>query len=183
MKYFLLTLFSFVLGFIAATVFFSFAPPTNYKEALSAVAQADEYLKEGGSSLSLKLYKEAEEKWPPLKLLPWFQDKKKTAEKQILEKAAVIIYLKDATKDSEKQSLISELKSFTGVRKIKIISKQEALKIYLERFKNNPELTEYITEDLLPETLEVYMDDHTEKNKLVSLAKSKSFVDEVTSSL
>lgn len=90
-----------------------------------------------------------------------------------------IAFLKDNVSDSEAEKLTNGFKMLDGVYKVKYISKAEALKIYRERNKDNPLLTENIPEDFLPASIEVYVSDPSLKIKSLEFAKSNVLVERV----
>ncbi len=70
-------------------------------------------------------------------------------------KPQVITFFKDGTKTEDVQAIQNALAQEEKVTKIKYISKEEALKIYRERNKNDPALLELVTANILPASLEV----------------------------
>ncbi|MBI2593301.1 hypothetical protein HYW44_01495 [Candidatus Daviesbacteria bacterium] len=107
------------------------------------VQQADKYLKsdQGLKILALNEYKQAETDWPFLKFNQPLQNRIKEAEKVIEDykqnTAALTIFLKD-TDEARIKELVNKLEETNGVREVKYTSKEEALKIYRERNKDNP---------------------------------------------
>ena len=172
----------FVVAFVIGAALILLFPPSPYKEAVKLASQGDSYLQQGIPQLAIKSYEQAENKWSVYKIDPRFQQKKRKAEGEVKKKVAVTVFFKDEAKDSEIQGLIQEIKAIQGVREVKFISKEEALKIYQEINKNEPLLTELITKDILPATIEVYLNDLPIKNKVVGVAENKSFVNEVIKS-
>ena len=65
---------------------------------------------------------------------------------------------------------------------MKFISQEDALKMYKETNKNEPALLELIQPNILPQSVEVYLDDFTVRNQVEQIAKSRSFVTEVIQS-
>lgn len=107
------------------------------------VQQADKYLKsdQGLKILALNEYKQAETDWPFLKFNQPLQNRIKEAEKVIEDykqnTAALTIFLKD-TDEARIKELVNKVEETNGVREVKYTSKEEALKIYRERNKDNP---------------------------------------------
>ena len=168
----------FILG-IALTVFLISPLIT---KAIRIAAEGDQNLQLDKPAVALQKYEEAQKKWPPLKYDKEFQnnvDKAEAEKGRIKEKVAVSIFLKSEASDTETQSLIEEIKTIKGVREVKFISKKEALEIYKERNKDDPLLLEFITEDILPATIEVYLDDLSVKSEVSQFSESKSFVESV----
>jgi len=173
-----LLLVALVIGAVLILLF----PPHPYKEAVKLSSQGDTYLQQGLPEVALKSYNQAEDKWLLYRIDPRFQQKKGKAEEEVKKKVAVTIFLKDEATESDVQGLIQEIKAIKGVREVKFISKEEALKIYQERNKDEPLLTEFVTKDIFPATIEVYLNDLAVKNEVVSFVENKSFVDEVIKS-
>lgn len=163
----------FVVG--AALILLSSLNP--YKEAVKLSVLGDSFLEYGSPEAALKSYKQAEDKWLLYKIDPRFQQQKKKAEAELKKKVAVTIFLKDEVKDSDIQGLIQEIKTIQGAREVKFISKEEALKTYQERNKNEPILIELAP--TLPAAIEVFLDDLGAKDEVANLGKGKTFVDEV----
>ena len=101
----------------------------------------------------------------------------------IEQRSAVNIFLKENTSTKDINTLVSELQIIKGVKQVKFISQEEALKIYKEVNKNEPALLELIQPNILPQSVEVYLDDFTVRNQVGHIAKSKPFVTEVIQSL
>lgn len=70
-------------------------------------------------------------------------------------KPQVIAFFKDGTKTEDIQAIQNALAGEEKVTKIKYVSKDEALKIYRDRNKNDPALLELVTANILPASLEV----------------------------
>jgi len=169
---------SFILG-IALTVFLISPLIT---KAIRIAAEGDQNLQLGKPTTALQKYEEAQKKWPPIKYDKEFQnkvDKAKAEKEKIKEKVAISIFLKGGVTDVKAQSLIEEIKAINGVREVKFISKEEALEMYKERNRDEPLLLEFITEDILPTTIEVYLDDFSVINEVTQLAESRTIVESV----
>lgn len=101
----------------------------------------------------------------------------------------VIAFFKSETKQESIDALRDSFLTSGKVSKIHFVSKQEALKIYEEKFKDDPLLLEFVTADILPASLEisaVNIDDlasisQTLKNS--TLVKEVVFPEEVVSNL
>ena len=166
----------FILG-IALTVFLISPLIT---KAIKIAAEGDRSLQLYNPIVALQKYEEAQKKWPPLKYDKEFQnnvDKAEAEKGRIKEKVAVSIFLKSEASDTETQSLIEEIKTIKGVREVKFISQKEAFEIYKDINIDDPILLEFITEDILPTTIEVYLADLSVKSEVTQLAESKTFVD------
>ena len=80
---------------------------------------------------------------------------------EIRGKIDVSVYLRDDVTADERQSLISDIKSIQNVREVEYISKEDALKNFVELNKNNTDLQLAIlnAENKLPATLRVKLYD------------------------
>ncbi len=67
----------------------------------------------------------------------------------------VTAFLKDDTTTSQVEDIKSNVSKIASVTEVKYISKEEALKIYKERNKDEPILSEFVTADILPASVEV----------------------------
>lgn len=67
----------------------------------------------------------------------------------------VAAFFKDEAKQEEIQALQSQLKNTGKLAKMEFISKQDALRIYREQFKDDPLLLELVTADILPAALRI----------------------------
>ncbi len=92
---------------------------------------------------------------------------------------AITAFLEDGT-DTEKVKGIQDSLVSTGVvSKTKYISKEEALKIYKERNKNEPLLSEFVTADILPASIEVSTHKLEDLSKVAGMLTKDPSVDEV----
>ena len=82
----------------------------------------------------------------------------------------VTAFLKDEIKPQQLELLKSKLEATEKVKKIKYVSKEEALSLYRQENKDNPLLLEMVTAKILPASLEVS-------------AKSLSFLPEIAETL
>lgn len=167
-----------LVGIITAIIF-SLSQSRFYKDAAKLTSDGDTYMQQGYYTGALDFYKKAEEKWPLYKIDPRFQQKKSKTIEEVKKKVAVTIFLKDEATDPESQSLIEGIKEIKGVREAKLISKEDSLKIYRERNKNELLLTEFVTKDIFPVAIEVFLNDLSIKNEVSKFAKSKTFVESV----
>ncbi len=101
---------------------------------------------------------------------------------KIYNRAAIIIYFQSA-KQADIQQLETEILSVNDVKDVKYISQDEALKMYKELNKNDPALIKMVTKDILPDSLEVYLNNFTVREKVEQIAKKKSFVSTVLQSI
>ncbi len=97
--------------------------------------------------------------------------------------SAIVIFFKTDSSKSDLDNLVSELQLIQGVKKVNFVSQEEALMIYKEQNKTDPALLELVTADILPASIEVFLDDFTIRSQIENLAKSKPFVTEVIQSI
>lgn len=70
-------------------------------------------------------------------------------------KPEIVAFLKDDYNQQSAQSLVTDLESRSGVREVRFITQEEALRIYKEDNKDNPLLLEMVTADILPASIEI----------------------------
>jgi cell division transport system permease protein len=70
----------------------------------------------------------------------------------------IIAFLKDNFEQTQVDQLVSRLKAIDGVREVRFVSKEEALRIYRQDFSDNPLLLEMVTADILPASVEIAAD-------------------------
>lgn len=100
--------------------------------------------------------------------------------KKYLECRPTILILKGDPTDEQAQEFVRQLDNKDGVYKVVYVSKDKALQIYKERYKNEPMLIEHVTRDILPASIEVYVTEPELKEKVVEFAKSSALVENVT---
>lgn len=67
----------------------------------------------------------------------------------------VTAFFKEDAKQEDIDALKKDLRNSGKVAKMHFVSKQEALKIYQSKFKDDPLLLEFVTADILPSSLEI----------------------------
>ncbi len=67
----------------------------------------------------------------------------------------VTAFLKDQADQEAVDQIRNQLSQLEGIKEVRYISKEEALKIYQEQNKDNPLLLEMVTADILPASLEI----------------------------
>lgn len=67
----------------------------------------------------------------------------------------ITAFIKGEVKQEEVDNLIADFKLKEGIREIRFVSKEEALKIYQEENKDNPLLLEMVTAEILPASVEL----------------------------
>lgn len=110
-------------------------------------------------SKALDSYSTAKSLWPFINNIPDFQKNKERAQSaldDLKNRPAITIYLKNTAVQEDIDILIKNIKQMDGVKDVKFISKQEALKIYQDKNKNDPLLLELVTADILPASIEIY---------------------------
>lgn len=101
----------------------------------------------------------------------------------------VIAFFKSETKQESIDALRDSLLTSGKVSKVHFVSKQEALKIYEQKFKDDPLLLEFVTADILPASLEIsavninYLATISQTLKNSTLVKEVVFPEEVVSNL
>jgi cell division transport system permease protein len=94
-------------------------------------------------------------------------------------KPQVTAFFKDESKQSEIDSLKSQLMATGKVADVKFVSKQEALKIYKEQNKNDPLLLDLVTADILPSSLEISTHEINDLVGVSDALKTSNIVQEV----
>ncbi len=146
------------------------------KNAMRLIAEGD-ILRFEDPQQSLEKYRLAQERWLLLRYNKDFQKKMSAAESLAIK--PLVIYLKDTATQSEIDELITDIKKLQGIRKVDFISKDRALEIYKDQYKAQPALLGLVTADILPAYLEVYLNDSSIRESVVTLSKSKKYVEEV----
>ena len=91
----------------------------------------------------------------------------------------VTAFLKDGTTSEKIKEIQDKLNKTEIVSKTKYISKEEALEIYKARFSSEPLLTEFVTAEILPASIEVSTYKLADLSSVAEILKSDSAVDEV----
>lgn len=158
----------------------------SYSDALRSES-TKELLKYNRSS-ALQKMRIAQIVWFPLRFNKQYQNSLAQLE-QINNRPTLLIYLKeDYTSPKEELSktdlnnFISELQGIKGVKKVTYVSSEQALNRYKEINKNNKQLLEFITPNILPQSIEVYIDDFRVISNVEEIAKNKPFVFDVIKS-
>lgn len=89
------------------------------------------------------------------------------------------IFFKDSAESQEIATMKSQLESTGKTSQVKYISKDEALKIYKNINKDEPELVDLVTADILPASLEVQATDANDLKTLAKLVSTSPIVDRV----
>ncbi len=95
----------------------------------------------------------------------------------IVKDITVSVYFKEGATENQRNTLNDDLVKQPNVRKVKYISKDEALRIFSEENKEQPELLDGLTiaKNALPASFEVQVLDLGNINPIVKLAESKKY--------
>lgn len=91
----------------------------------------------------------------------------------------VTAFLKDDTTTAQVEDIKANVSKVPSVSNIRYISKDEALRIYKERNKNEPALLEFVTADILPASIEVSGKNINEFDKIANTLKEEPQVSKV----
>ncbi len=145
-------------------------------KAMSTITQAENLLAHNDPWRALAEYDKVHQYWPLYQGSDYFNQYK--SQLAALKSAPnVIVYFKANASDQDIQSFITKVRSMSGVKEVKYISKQDALKIYRDRNKNNPNLVKIVTADILPASIEVHTESDTATSTILNLARQQSFVE------
>ncbi len=91
----------------------------------------------------------------------------------------VNVFFKDEARPENITALKSQLVSSGKVSSVRFVSKQQALKIYKDKFKDDPLLLEFVTADMLPSSLEISTKDINDLAGISHTLDNSSIVQEV----
>lgn len=94
-------------------------------------------------------------------------------------KPQVIAFFKDGTTQQDVEAIQNALSPEIRVTKTKYVSKEEALKIYKDRNKNDPALLELVTANILPASLEISTQTPKDLEPIAQILKKEPVVEEV----
>lgn len=94
-------------------------------------------------------------------------------------KPQVIAFFKDNTTESDIRAIEGALNQSGRVSTLKYVSKEEALKIYQERNKNNPALLELVTANILPASLEISTISPQDLSTIAEIIKKEPVIEDV----
>lgn len=94
-------------------------------------------------------------------------------------KPQAIAFFKDNTTDADINAIKNALNQTGRVTGMKYISKEEALQIYKDRNKNNPQLLELVTANILPSSLEISTVAPGDLKPIAEVIKKEPVVEEV----
>jgi len=95
------------------------------------------------------------------------------------QKPQIIIFFKDTKKEADVNELQDRLKLMDKVASVKFVSKEDALAIYKEQYKNDPLLLEMVSADILPPSLEIYASKPEYLADIANFLNKQPNVDEV----
>ncbi len=88
-------------------------------------------------------------------------------------------FFKDSATQKEIDAFKDKLNATGNIASIKFISKEEALKIYKERNKDDPLLTEFVTAEILPASFQISAKNIDELEGIAEIAASEEIVENV----
>jgi cell division transport system permease protein len=91
----------------------------------------------------------------------------------------VTAFFKDEAQQTEINALGEDLQQSGKVASLQFVSKAEALKIYKEQNKNDPLLTDLVTEGILPASFEISAVDISDLSSISDVLKKSAIVDQV----
>lgn len=91
----------------------------------------------------------------------------------------VTAFFKDEATDSQVNSLRTDLERSGKVANIKYVTKEQALQIYKDQNKNDPLLTDLVTEGILPASFEISAVDITDLSTISDVLKKSPIIDQV----
>lgn len=95
------------------------------------------------------------------------------------QKPEVIVFFKDTKTVEAIKQLQEKLTATDKIAQTKFVSKDDALIIYKEQFKNDPLLLEMVSADILPASLEISAKDIKDLPQLANLIKNESEISEI----
>ena len=134
-------------------------------------------------SKALKSYNTAKSLWPFISNDPTFQRNRELVQSffdDLKNSPAVTVFLKSTATQEDINSLMENIKQMDGVKDVKFISKDEALRRYKEKNKNDELLLELVTADILPESIEIYtidMPSIEQQNAFNSLRQNSTIIE------
>lgn len=102
-----------------------------------------------------------------------------TALRYFESKPQVIAFFKEGTTTQDVSAIENALKQEPRVTKTKYVSREDALKIYRERNKNDPALLELVTANILPASLEISTKDPQDLAFIAEVLKREPVVSDV----
>lgn len=99
--------------------------------------------------------------------------------KDIASRVTVSVYLKDGSPSERKTALEQTLRGSDNVKNVDFIDKDEAFAIFLEQNADDPTIVSgaSITENVLPESFEVEVEDLSQLDRVTTVAEDPQFAD------
>lgn len=94
-------------------------------------------------------------------------------------KPQVIAFFKEGTTNQDVSAIQNALNQEARVTNIKYVSKEDALRIYREKNKNDPTLLELVTANILPSSLEISTENLQDLAPIAEILKREPVVSEV----
>lgn len=94
-------------------------------------------------------------------------------------KPQVTAFFKNETKQKDINALENQVRNTGKVSSVRLVSKQEALKIYKQQNKDDPLLLDLVTADILPASLEISTFKISDLSGISEMLKGSSIVSEV----
>lgn len=95
------------------------------------------------------------------------------------QKPQLIVFFNDTKDETEIKTLEQKITQVETVASVKYVSKEEALKIYEEQFKNDPLLLEMVSAEILPASIEVSTKNISDLPQIAESLKSEPEVSEI----
>lgn len=95
-------------------------------------------------------------------------------------RAQISAYFKDDATEADIMGVKSRLEASGKVQEVVYTSKEEALKIYVQRFNEDPALLESIAANILPASLDVRAKDPTQLTEIANQLRQEILVEDVT---
>lgn len=145
--------------------------------------QGNKLIQGENKHLAFKFYQSAEKSWPLLKF-NWpfrknYDESIRIRGEYLQSRPAVIVFFKDSASESEILTLREDIGELDNVSDVKYVSQEDALKIYQDRNKANPELLSLVTAEILPASLEVFLINWERQNEIRDITKENPNVDDV----
>lgn len=145
--------------------------------------QGNKLIDKEESYLAFRFYQSAEKAWPFLKYNLDFQNKYKKSiiarGEYLLSKPSLIVFLKDGVSLEDIKALVGKVEESEHVSRVEFISKERALQIYRDLNKDNPQLLELVTAEILPASIEIYLKNWEKQDEVVPLIKGSALVEEI----
>lgn len=95
------------------------------------------------------------------------------------KKPQITVFFRDEAGEQEIEVLKKSMENSGKVENIKYISKEEALKIYQQQYKDDPLLLEMVTAQILPASLEISAKDPLYLKDIYEIVKKEPFIEDI----